>query len=90
MPLVNRCFAADEGTPDELMKNLDREVTVIDPRNAEAQMVGDLKGVSSIEHADRIAAQRIEKELESGKDVPLVEDFPLAPEEETPTSSTSR
>ena len=82
--LVNRCFAADEGTPDELMKNLDRDVTVIDPRDAEAQMVDDFKGVSSEEDAERIAAKRIEQKLKSGEDVPLVEDFPLAPEEETP------
>ncbi|HEX9641449.1 MAG TPA: hypothetical protein VGB13_09055 [Candidatus Krumholzibacteria bacterium] len=82
--VVNRCFAADEGAPDELMKNLDRDVTVIDPRDAEVEMEEDFKGVRSMEDAERAAAERLQKKLTSGKDVPLVEDFPLAPEEETP------
>lgn len=82
--VINRCFAADEGTGDELMNELDRNVTVIDPRDAEAQMTDDFKDARSMEDAERIAAERIEKKLKSGKDVPMVEDFPLAPEEETP------
>lgn len=82
--VVNRCFAADEGAPDELMKNLDRDVTVIDPRAAEVELEEDFKGVRSMEDAERAAAERLEEKLKSGKDVPLVEDFPLAPEEETP------
>jgi hypothetical protein len=82
--VVNRCFAADEGTPNELMKNLDRSVTVIDPRDAEAEMEEDFKGIRSMADAERAAAKRMEKKLKEGKDVPLVEDFPLAPEEETP------
>ncbi len=82
--VVNRCFAADEGAPGELMNNLDRNVTVIDPRDAEAQMEEDFKGVRSMADAERAAAKRLERKLTEGKDVPLVEDFPLAPEEETP------
>jgi len=82
--VVNRCFAADEGAPHELMKTLDRNVTVIDPRDAEAEMEEDFKGIHSLEDAERAAAKRMEKKLKEGKDVPLVEDFPLAPEEETP------
>lgn len=82
--VVNRCFAADEGAPDELMKNLDSDVTVIDPRAAEVELEEAFKGVRSMEDAERAAAERLEKKLKSGKDVPLVEDFPLAPEEETP------
>jgi len=82
--VVNRCFAADEGAPDELMKNPDRDVTVIDPRTAEVELEEDFKGVRSMEDAERAAAKRMEKKLKEGKDVPLVEDFPLAPEEETP------
>ena len=82
--VVNRCFAADEGAPDELMKNLDRSVTVIDPRDAEAEIEEDFKGIHSMADAERAAAKRTEKNLKEGKDVPLVEDFPLAPEEETP------
>jgi hypothetical protein len=43
--VVNRCFAAEEGPPDELMKTLDQNVTVIDPREAEAALEGQFKGV---------------------------------------------
>jgi len=82
--VINRCFAADEGTPADLMKTLDQNVTVIDPRSAEAQFEQDFKGVQSVEDAERVAAKRLERRLKSGEDVPLVEDFPLAPEEETP------
>lgn len=82
--LVNRFFAADEGSPDALMKNLDRNVTVIDPRNAEAEMEEELRGARSMEDIEHASAKSLEKRLKEGKDVPLVEDFPLAPEEETP------
>ena len=82
--VINRCFAADEGPPDQLVKHLDRSVTVIDPRKAEAQLEEDFKGIRSMEDAERAAARRMEKRLKEGKDVPLVEDFPLAPPEETP------
>jgi hypothetical protein len=34
--VVNRCFAAGEGTLDELMKIIDQDVTVIDPCQTEA------------------------------------------------------
>jgi hypothetical protein len=34
--VVNQCVAADEGPPDKLMATLDQDVTVIDPREAEA------------------------------------------------------
>lgn len=33
---------------------------------------------------ERVAAESLERRLKSKEDVPLVEDFPLAPEEETP------
>lgn len=82
--VVNRCFAADEGAPDELMKNLDRHVTVVDPRAAEVELEEDFQGVRSMADAERAAAERLEHKLKGGKDVPLVEDFPLASEEETP------
>lgn len=81
---VNRHFASDEGPPEALMKTLDRGVTVIDPREAEAAWERDFKGVRSMQDAERIAAERLERRLASKEDVPLVEDFPLAPEEETP------
>ena len=82
--VVNRYFTADQGTPEQLMNYLDREVTVVDPRDAEAAMEEDFEGVSSMADFERVAAQRMERMLAEGKDVPLVEDYPLAPEEETP------
>jgi len=82
--MVNRWFAADEGDPHELMGVLDRDVTVIDPREAEAELIRDLAGARSPEDAQRAMAERMKRRLESGEDVPAVEDFPLAPEEETP------
>ena len=82
--VVNRCFAADEGQPDDLMKSLDQDVTVIDPRDAEMAFSRDFKGVRTMEDAERAATASLQKNLASKKDVPTVEDFPLAPEEETP------
>lgn len=82
--VVNRCFAADEGGPDELMKTLDRDVIVVDPREAEAAFMREFKDVRTVQDAERTAAEIVARRLQSGEDVPLVEDFPLAPEEETP------
>ena len=82
--VVNRFFAADEGQPDALLKTLDQNVTVIDPRAAEAALSRDLKGVGTMEDAERAAAASLQRRLASNQDVPLVEDFPLLPEEETP------
>jgi hypothetical protein len=82
--LVNRCFAAHEGQPDTLMATLDRDVTVIDPRVAEAALKRRFAGVRSMQDAERAAAESLEQRLKSKDDVPMVEDFPLAPEEETP------
>lgn len=82
--VVNRCFAADEGRREELMKILDRDVTVIDPREAEAALMRDFKDVRTMQDANRAAAEMVERKLASREDVPMVEDFPLAPEEETP------
>jgi hypothetical protein len=81
--VVNRWFAADEGEPDKLMTTLDQDVTVIDPRIAEATMLRELAGVRSAD-MERASAEYVERRLESKDDVPIVEDFPLAPEEETP------
>jgi len=82
--VVNRCFAADDGKPDELMKTLDRDVTVIDPREAEAAFRREFKDVRTLKDAERAAAEMVERRITSREDVPMVEDFPLAPEEETP------
>lgn len=82
--LVNRCFAAHEGQPDKLMAALDQDITVIDPRVAEAALRRQLAGVRSMQDAERAAAESLEQRLKSKEDVPMIEDFPLAPEEETP------
>jgi len=82
--VVNRLFAADEGDADDLMKALDQNVTVVNPREAEAAFERVFAGVRSVEDAERAAAESLRRRLASKQDVPLVEDFPLAPEEETP------
>jgi hypothetical protein len=81
--VVNRCFAADEGQPDELMKILDQDVTVVDPREAEALLERAFKGVRTREDAERAAAAFVERRLASKQDIPMVEDFPLDPAAET-------
>jgi len=82
--LVNRCFAADEGKLGELMQALDRDVTVVDPREAEAALTREFTGVRTPRDPERAAAEYVEHVLKSKENVPLVEDFPLVPEEETP------
>jgi hypothetical protein len=82
--IVNRLFAAEEGRREELMKTLDHNVTVIDPREAEAAFAQDFADARTMAATEQIAAERLERRLQRKEDVPLVEDFPLAPEEETP------
>jgi hypothetical protein len=82
--MVNRCFAADEGPPDTLMATVDHGVVVVDPRIGEAAAERMFAGVRSFKDFERAAAESFEQQLESKDDVPMVEDFPLAPEEETP------
>ena len=82
--LVNRCFAADEGKLNELMEMLDRDVTVVDPREAETAVTREFAGVRTPQDGERAVAEFVERRLKSKDDVPLVEDFPLVPEEETP------
>jgi hypothetical protein len=82
--MVNRFFFADEGVPDKLLATLDQGVTVIDPRLAEAAMQHELASARSMKDAERRLAASLEHRLKPKDDVPMVEDFPLAPEEETP------
>ena len=82
--MVNRFFAGDEGPLDELMKLLDQDVTVIDPRAAEEKFKHTFEGVTTLAEAERVADASMRDTIASGEDVPNVEDFPLAPEEETP------
>jgi hypothetical protein len=82
--VVNRCFAGDEGDMSALMKTLDKDVAVIDPREAEEEFKHNFAGVRTVEDYNRAAHATMERKLKSREDVPMVEDFPLAPEEETP------
>lgn len=86
--MVNRLFSGEEGQKagiQALMKTLDQNVTVRDPREAEAQMRADFDGVYGPEAiAQALAARHRQIMASGGDDVPLVEDFPLAPEDETP------
>lgn len=82
--LANRLFAAEEGRLEELMKTLDQNVTVIDPRGAEAALTREYKDARTKEDFERIAAGSLERRLASKEDIPVIEDLPLAPEEETP------
>lgn len=81
--VVNRCFSADEGQPGKLMATLDRNVTVIDPRKVEAALRREFEGVRLPKNPERAAAEFLERRIKSKEDVPMVEDFTLAPEEET-------
>lgn len=81
--VVNRCFAADEGQPRELMATLDRDVTVIDPRETEAFLRRAFERVRPGQDPKRAVAEILQQSVDAMDDVPMVEDFPLAPEEET-------
>ena len=82
--VVNRCFDAGEGSPGKLMETLDHDVTVIDPREVEAALRREFKGVRSRRDGERAIKEGLARRRKSKEDVPMVEDFPLAPEEETP------
>ncbi|MRG96515.1 hypothetical protein [Polyangium spumosum] len=84
--LMNRFFGADELTDDldSLDRHLDQNVTVIDPRAFEEQMDRYLAGTKTPEERRRAFERYHEDKRRERRDVPLVEDFPLAPEEETP------
>jgi hypothetical protein len=81
--VVNRCFTADEGPLKKLMETLDKDVTVIDPRESEAALEREFKHVQPGQDPERTAAEFLERRIKSGEDVPLVEDCPLYPEDET-------
>ena len=63
--VVNRCFAAEEGQPSKLLATLDQDVTVIDPREAEAALRREFEGVRSGQDAERTAAEFFERTIES-------------------------
>lgn len=86
--VVNRWFAADEGNLNALMNTLDKNVVVIDPRVAEAAFLRDFGGARTEQDIHSAGEKVMERKLKNGEDVPMVEDLPLAPEEETPDFRT--
>ena len=84
--VINRFFDGAElvGGLEQLDRHLDQNVTVIDPRVAEQKMEQYLAGARTQEEKQRALARYYEDKRRENRDVPLVEDVPLAPEEETP------
>ena len=84
--VINRFFEGTElaGGLEQLDRHLDQNVTVIDPRVAEQKMEQYLAGAKTPEEARSALERYYEDKRRERRDVPLVEDFPLAPEEETP------
>ena len=84
--MINRFFEAAElrGDLEQLDRHLDQDVTVIDPRVTEARMEQYLAGAKTPEESRRALERYHEDKRRERRDVPRVEDFPLAPEEETP------
>ncbi|WP_437723712.1 hypothetical protein [Sorangium sp. So ce861] len=84
--VLNRLLGAEEmmaDGPASLDRHLDRNVTVIDPRKTEERMEQYLAGARTPAEAQRALDRYHEARRRERRDVPLVEDFPLAPEEET-------
>ena len=80
--IVNRWFDGEEltGEIDELDKALDRDVTVIDWEANDAELERATAGASNIEEDLRLAEEhRATRERQA---VPMVEDFPMHPEDE--------
>lgn len=84
MRVINRWFTAADAASglDRLDRLLDANVKVIDPLKAEAEFEQAMTGART-PREKRLAFDAY-SERRRREDVPLVEDFPLAPEEETP------
>jgi hypothetical protein len=82
--VINRLFEGHEvaAGPDVLDRLLDQNVVVKDPRQAEEAFERAMAGART-SHEKQQAFLRYSDERRQ-QDVPLVEDFPLCPEEETP------
>ena len=81
--VVNRLFSADEGGPKKLMKTLNQNVTKIDPRQTELQLTRDFESLDPNLTPEQAAQALLKKRRARKEDVPMVEDFPLYPEDET-------
>lgn len=84
--VINRWFDAKEATggPQQIDRHLDEDVTIIEPGEAAAKMEEYQAGAKSREEKVRAFERFHEDRRRERRDVPLVEDFPLVPEEETP------
>jgi hypothetical protein len=51
---------------------------------SEAAFARDFKAVRTMQDAERAAGESLQRRIKNQEDIPLVEDLPLAPEEETP------
>jgi hypothetical protein len=82
--VINRWLDAAEGLagPEPLDRLLDQNVTRVDPQAAEDAFDRAMAGAHTREEKERAFAAYAEERRR--RDVPLVEDFPLHPEEETP------
>ena len=84
MRVINRYFEASESEAglDRLDKLLDANVVRIDPQDAEDAIKAAVAGARTQEEKQRAAFACVEKLRKT--DIPLVEDLPLHPDEETP------
>lgn len=82
--VINRWFEGAEAARglERLDRLLDANVVRIDPKDAEDAFDRAMAG--AVTRAEKERAMAAYAEERRRKDVPLVEDFPLAPEEETP------
>lgn len=80
--VVNRYFAPEDGRPEQLMKMLDQDPVAIDANDVEADLMRDAPSKPVVD-PEEAAGEFLMRRLERGDDVPLVEDFPLHPEQET-------
>jgi len=82
--VINRWFEGHEAAagPEVLDRLLDQNVVVKDPRKAEEDFEQAMAGART--EAEKMAAFDRYSQGRRRQDVPLIEDFPLAPEEETP------
>lgn len=85
--IVNRLFAAEEQTGElrELDRWLDRDVVKIEPKEDEVEIAEAKRAIEGRE--DKLQALEefyaAKRHTRPRTDIPLVEDFPLWPEEET-------
>ena len=90
--VLNRFLVPDDVSngPDAVDDLLDEDVVVVDPREADAawvEVLGELRGRPPGTPLD-LDALSADVAARTRPDVPMVEDFPLHPDEESPTFSS--